>query len=99
MSWYRYDGSAWKLALYVQPGMQRSEIVGRYGEQLKIRLHAPVVDGKANAALIEYLAQLLGVSKEKISLKQGKTARYKVVEILAGQDLQAQLTRILPEKT
>ena len=49
------------LDLYVQPGAKRSEFAGQHGERVKLRLAAPPVEGKANAALIEFLAEYFGV--------------------------------------
>lgn len=63
-------------------GRQKTEIAGLYGDALKIRLAAPPVDGKANAALIGFLAERLGVAKTAISLKSGQTSRRKVLEVL-----------------
>lgn len=74
------DGRA-TLVVHVQPGAKRSEVVGEHGDALKIRLAAPPVDGKANAALIEFLAERLGVARAQVALKSGQTNRRKVLEI------------------
>ena len=73
------------LNLHVQPGARQTEIAGLHGEALKIRLAAPPVDGKANAALIEFVAERLGVAKSAIRLKSGQTSRRKVLEIEADE--------------
>lgn len=82
MSWLRRaaDGSV-TLTLHVQPGAKRSELAGLHGEALKVRLAAPPVDGKANAALLAFLAEYLGVAKSAVSLLSGETSRHKVVRI------------------
>lgn len=69
------------LTLHIQPGAKKTEIAGEHGDALKIRLAAPPVDGKANAALLAYLAETLGVAKSAVTLKSGQTSRRKVVEI------------------
>ncbi len=53
----------------------------RHGEALKIRLAAPPVDGKANEALLRFVAETLGLPKSAVSLKSGQTSRRKVLEI------------------
>jgi uncharacterized protein len=55
--------------------------VEKVGEDWQIRLKAPAVDGKANEHLIEYLSEVLEISKSKIVLKKGKTSKLKCVEI------------------
>ncbi|GAB2985948.1 DUF167 domain-containing protein [Nocardioides montaniterrae] len=77
--WWRRDGEGWLLAVRVQPGARRTEVVGEYGDQLKIRLQAPPVDGKANAALEKYVAEQLGVARSAVKVLRGQTSRSKVV--------------------
>lgn len=86
MSWYvqAADGSL-ILTLHIQPGARKTEIVGLHGEALKIRLAAPPVDGKANAALLGFLAKACGVSKSAVELVSGDTSRAKRVR-LRGAD-------------
>ena len=61
---------------------------------MKIRLAAPPVDGKANAALINFVADRLGLAKSAVSLKSGQTSRRKVLEITAApQDTAQRLMR------
>jgi uncharacterized protein (TIGR00251 family) len=56
-------------------------VVGLHGEALKIRLAAPPVDGKANACLIGFLADQLGIAKSSVSLVSGESSRAKRVRI------------------
>lgn len=69
----------WILTLHIQPGAKKTEIAGEHGDALKIRLAAPPVDGKANACLLAFLAECLGLPKSAVSLKSGQTSRRKVV--------------------
>lgn len=85
MSWLRVDGADLILTLHIQPGAKRTELAGTHGEALKIRLAAPPVDGKANAALIAYVAETLGVPKSRVELVAGQTSRAKRLRI-AGVD-------------
>lgn len=83
--WHRFDPDrqALILVLHVQPGARRTEVAGIHGEALKIRLAAPPVDGKANAALIAFLAESFGVPRAQVRLLRGESSRAKQVEILA----------------
>ncbi len=65
----------------VVPRANKSEIVGVEGAALKIRLKAPPVEGKANEALVKFLAERLAVSKSQIEILSGHTARTKVVRV------------------
>jgi len=95
--WLRHGPDATTLTLHVQPGAKKTEIVGLHGDALKIRLAAPPVDGKANAALMAYIADRLGIAKSSIQLKSGQTSRRKVLEIsVAPADCEA---RLMPPAT
>lgn len=69
------------IDVIIQPKASRNEIVGMHGDALKIKLTAPPVDGKANAALIAFLAKKLGVPKSTVTIVRGKTSRIKTVAI------------------
>jgi len=79
--WRRIDGGALVLMLHVQPGAARTQVVGAHGDALKIKLAAPPVDGKANAALLLFLAEAFGVPLRQVTLVRGQTARVKVARI------------------
>lgn len=81
MNWLVADGDGIRLRLHIQPGAKNTEVAGLYGEALKIRLAAPPVDGKANACLIAFLADRLGVTKAAISLVSGDASRAKRVRV------------------
>lgn len=70
-----------RVRVHVQPRASRSEVVGLHGTALKVRLHAPPVDGAANEELVLLLAERLGVPKRAVRIVAGETARAKVVEI------------------
>ena len=69
------------LELHVQPGASRSEFAGRHGDRVKVRLAAPAVDGRANEALIEFLAAHYGVRKRDVRILSGLKSRQKRVQI------------------
>jgi uncharacterized protein (TIGR00251 family) len=65
----------------VQPGAGRSEFAGKHGERIKVRLAARAVDGKANEALIEFLATHYGVARRNVHIVAGLKSRQKRVRI------------------
>lgn len=84
--WYKCHQDEISLNVYVQPGAKRTEINGLHGNALKIRLNTPPVDGRANDALIQYLAARFGVTVKQVSLKKGEKSRHKVV-VIKGSDV------------
>lgn len=80
-AWLRQGEQRSTLTLHIQPGAKNTAVVGLHGDALKIRLAAPPVDGKANAALVEFVAATLGVPKASVCLKSGQSSRRKVLEI------------------
>lgn len=82
--WWRRSGAGWLLAVRVQPGARRTEVVGGYGEELKVRLNAPPVDGKANQALIRFVAAEMGVPSSAVTLVRGATSRSKILSVDVG---------------
>jgi uncharacterized protein (TIGR00251 family) len=81
--WLREDRAGVVLTLHVQPGAKRTEVAGLHGLALKLRLAAPPVEGKANAALRAYLADAFGVPLRHVTILRGEAAREKVVRIEA----------------
>ncbi|MDP2143102.1 MAG: DUF167 domain-containing protein [Gallionella sp.] len=79
--WHRRNGEVLTLTLHIQPGAKRSELAGLHGEALKIRLAAPPVEGRANEALLKFIAGLFDVPVRQVELKQGSQSRHKVVAI------------------
>jgi hypothetical protein len=77
-----------RLRLRVQPRASRTEVAGRHGDALKIRVAAPPVDGEANAELIRFLARVLQVPKTAVSITGGSGARSKsvVIEGIAAEE-------------
>lgn len=89
MPWYCWQGKALVLNIRVQPRASRNEIAGPVGDQLKIRLTTPPVEGKANKHLLEFLAKACGVSKNQVELLSGASARNKRVSIASPKKLPA----------
>ena len=70
-----------RIAVKVQPGASTNRLVGKVGDEWKITLTAPPVEGRANQACIEFLARLLGVPRSAVTIARGKTGRRKLLEI------------------
>jgi len=65
------------LNIYVQPRAAKNEVVGIQGEELKVRLTSPPVEGAANKLCREFFAGLLGVSRSDVALIAGDKSRHK----------------------
>jgi len=86
------SGDSVKITVRLQPRASRDEVLGWNEEgALRVCVKAPPVDGAANAALVTLLAKQVGVSKSKVTLVSGATARNKIVEIygVSGAELKA----------
>lgn len=83
MNWYRYDPAQQRLTLtlHIQPNARATAVAGTHGDALKIRIAAPAVDDKANAALIDFLRRSLNLSAADIRIRHGARGRRKIVEI------------------
>ncbi len=69
------------LKVYVQPKSSKNEVVGPYRDGIKVKVTAPPVEGKANEALIRFLAQEFGTSPSSIEIIKGRNAREKIIRI------------------
>ena len=81
----------------VQPRARRNAITGTLGDALKLALTAPPVEGRANQAVIEFLAETLEIPRASVTITSGETSRNKTVRIsgLSGQTVEQRLTKIL----
>jgi len=69
------------LELKVIPNAPRDEVAGWLGDALKVKLHAPALDGRANAALTVFLAARLDLPRRAVTLVRGEKSRHKAVRI------------------
>ena len=69
-----------KISVKVVPGASKNGIVGRLGDDLKVRIQAPATDGKANDALCEFLASEFGLPTCAVRIASGFSSRKKIVE-------------------
>ena len=70
-----------RLSIHATPGARRTEAAGAHGQALRVRLAAPPVDGKANAALIAWAAAALGVPRAQVELLHGASGRQKLLGV------------------
>jgi hypothetical protein len=91
----RRDGTDLVLDVRVQPRASRSEIAGLHGERLRIRLQAPPVDGKANAALVEFVAEAFGIPRARVAIEQGLTGRDKRLRLQGVPTVPVQLQALI----
>lgn len=69
------------LSIHVQPGARGAGVVGEHGDALKIRIDSPPIEGRANQALIAFLASRLGLAKGAVTLLSGESSRRKRVVV------------------
>ncbi|MFH1139616.1 MAG: DUF167 domain-containing protein [Pseudomonadota bacterium] len=75
------DSSGTRFKIHLSPRASKEAIGGLHGDAVKVRVKAPPVDGRANEALLRYLAGLLGVSRSRLEILSGETSRDKLVKV------------------
>lgn len=90
-TWHRWVGDDLELSLHVQPRAAMDGFAGEHGARLKVRLTAPPADGKANAALVAFLAHSFGVPKSSVVVVAGQSSREKRVRIRQPTQIPASL--------
>ncbi|MCE9678042.1 DUF167 family protein YggU [Shewanella sp. AS1] len=85
------------LRLYIQPKASRDQIVGPHGDELKVAITAPPIDGKANAHLSKYLAKQFKVPKSQVIIEKGELGRHKQVKIISPQQIPDEIKLLLPK--
>ena len=86
-AYYRWQGTDLLLHILVQPKAGKDEIVGPYGEELKVRIKAPPVDGEANQGVIKFFSKVFNVPKPHITILSGEASRHKRLRIQAPKRL------------
>ena len=81
------------LELKVIPNAPRNEVVGRQGAALKVKVHAPALEGRANDELLDFLAETLALPRRNLTLLRGDKSRQKLVRI-TGLDETGLRTRL-----
>jgi uncharacterized protein (TIGR00251 family) len=88
------SASSCTIAIKAIPNAPRNQIVGWLGEALKVKVHAPPLEGRANDALCEFLAESFGLSRRAVTVLRGDTSRQKTVRIdgLSLAELKARIS-------
>jgi uncharacterized protein (TIGR00251 family) len=83
VSWFRLDSrrNALCIDVHLQPNASSTEVAGLYGSALKIRVAAPPLEQRANQALVEFLAERLGIAASRVRVARGAKNRSKTVEV------------------
>jgi hypothetical protein len=83
------------FAVKVHPRAKKNAITGELGTALKLSLTSPPVDGRANEACIEFLANLLKVPRSSVTIASGQTSRQKVIRVsrLSAEELRRRIAR------
>lgn len=79
--WINQSDDGVTITVHAMPRAAKDAVQGLHGDALKIRLHAPPVDGRANEALISFLSKMLNIPKGNIALKSGFGQRRKIITI------------------
>ncbi len=86
-----------RIEVHLQPGARREAFAGMYGERLKIAVSAPPVDGRANCAVIRFLADFFGVAARNVELISGEKSRDKKFLIRGNSaELMEKVKEVLP---
>ena len=85
------------VSVRVQPGAKRDAVIGLYADAIKIALNAPPVDGRANDALLVFLAEELGLPRSRVALVAGASSRSKVVRVTGKSAAEVQAA-LLPDR-
>lgn len=84
-----------KVTLHIVPRAKTTEIAGVHGDAVRVRVAAPPADGAANAELLRFLAERLGVPKGRVRIVAGALGRRKVIEV-EGQSAEAIHQALVP---
>jgi uncharacterized protein (TIGR00251 family) len=87
-----------KLSIHATPGARHTEAAGARGAALRVRLAAPPVNGKANAALLIWAAQAFGVTQRQVELLHGASGRQKTLAVHFPDAAALQAARALVER-
>ncbi|MBZ2207757.1 DUF167 domain-containing protein [Massilia soli] len=86
-----------RLAVQVTPNAKKTEVIGVLDDALKLKLQAQPIEGKANEALVRYLAETLSVPRSAVTVTHGQASKRKLVEVRsAGLTVDAVESRLLP---
>lgn len=88
-------GNGLTLKLYIQPKASRDQIVGLHGDELKVAITAPPVDGQANTHLVKFIAKQFRVAKSQVIIEKGELGRHKQIKVINPQQIPPEVTILL----
>jgi uncharacterized protein (TIGR00251 family) len=83
------------LRLYIQPKASRDQIIGLHGDELKVAITAPPIDGQANAHLIKFISRQFRVAKSQVIIEKGELGRHKQIKIINPQQVPPEITALI----
>ncbi|CAM4016682.1 MULTISPECIES: DUF167 family protein YggU [Shewanella] len=84
------------IRLYIQPKASRDQIVGPHGDELKVAITAPPIDGKANAHLCKFLSKQFKTAKGNILIENGELGRHKQIRVVMPKEIPAEILALIP---
>ncbi|MCL1040657.1 DUF167 family protein YggU [Shewanella marisflavi] len=84
------------IRLYIQPKASRDQIIGPHGDELKVAITAPPIDGKANAHLCKFLAKQFKTAKGNILIEKGELGRHKQIRVVMPKAIPEVITTLIP---
>jgi uncharacterized protein (TIGR00251 family) len=84
-----------RIAVQITPNAKKTEVIGVQGDALKLKLQAQPIEGKANEALIKYLAKVLSVPRSAVTITHGHTNKKKLVEVVSATLTPEEVERLL----
>jgi hypothetical protein len=93
--WCTAAPKGFRITVQITPNAKKSEVIGVLDDALKIRLQAQPIEGKANEALVRFLADVLDLPKSAVSITHGHTNKRKIIDLIAGQLPEAEVRRRL----
>lgn len=85
------------MRLIIQPKASRDGLLGLYGDEFKVAITAPPIDGQANTHLVKYLAKQFKVAKSQVCIVKGELGRHKQVRIENPQQIPTEVATLLAE--
>ncbi|MCP1065326.1 DUF167 family protein YggU [Serratia symbiotica] len=76
-----------EIRLYIQPKASRNQIIGLHGDEVKVAITAPPVDGQANTHLIKFLSKQFKVARSNVTIEKGELGRHKQLHIIHPQQI------------
>ena len=83
------------LRLYIQQKASRDAIIGLHGDEVKVAITAPPVDGQANAHLVKFLAKQFRVAKSQVLIEKGELGRHKQIKIVHPQQIPTEVAALI----